>query len=165
MVALGRWRLFWWFERPKPQAELLRWNNSAAALWVGGFRRRNDALPVFRRLLAQHHVTDEWRSGDDGLIRLVTDAVARDRLLVYEWRPQREGGGTNPEETQTLAPAFPLEERRVASSSQEQAPDTPLFPDDAELVAIAGVLKSASEAGIPFCEECAKAAAARKGSA
>ncbi len=115
--------------------------------------------------MAQHHITDIWRSGDDGLLKLVTDSIVRRRLLVYEWRPERDGGGSNPEETQSLAPAFPLEDRRVASSRPDQAPDAALFPEDAELEAIAGVLRSAAEAGIPFCEECAKAAAARRGTA
>ncbi len=165
MVSLGRWRIFWWFERPEPSPELVRWSSSAASLWIGGFRRRNDALPILRRLMAQHHITDIWRSGDDGLLKLVTDSIVRRRLLVYEWRPERDGGGSNPEETQSLAPAFPLEDRRVASSRPDQAPDAALFPEDAELEAIAGVLRSAAEAGIPFCEECANAAAARRGTA
>jgi hypothetical protein len=35
-----------------------------------------------------------------------------------------------------------------------------VFPNDADLAAIADALKKASQAGVPFCEECAKAAAA-----
>jgi hypothetical protein len=125
------------------------------------FRRRNDALPILRRLLAQHHTVNFWRWGDEGLLRQIGDGVAKGRLLLYEWRPQRGGGGTNQDETPALAPAFPLEERRSPASRPEQSPDVSVFPDDAELVAIADVLKAAAEDGVPFCEECAKAAAAR----
>ncbi len=164
MVSLGRWRLFWWYERPKPSAELIAWDRAAASLWVLGFRRQSDALPALRRLLSQHHTVTFWRWGDDSLLKQVADGVANKRLLVYEWRPERGGGDLGDESpAPVLAPAFPLEERRVTTGPAGPAPDVPIFPEDAELVAIAAVLKAASEDGVPFCEECAKAAAARRG--
>jgi hypothetical protein len=162
MVPVGRWRLYWWFERPEPSEELIPRSGPAAVTWMRRFRRRNDALPILRRLLAQHHTVNFWRWGDDGLLRQLADGVARGRLLVYEWRPVRGGGGTNREDTgPVLGPAFPLEERRGSAGRAEQSPDVSLVPNDAELVAIAAVLKAAAQDGVPFCEECAKAAAAR----
>ncbi len=164
MVSLGRWRLFWWFERPQSSAELIPCTSPVAWQWMRSARRGNDALPVLRRLLAQNHPVS-CRVSDDGLIKLLGNALATRRLLVYEWRPAREGGGTNTDDSPpaNLAPAFPLEERRTSSGPSEPPPDAALFPENAELVAIAAVLTAAAEDGVPFCEECAKAAAARRG--
>ncbi len=154
--------MYWWFERPEPSEELIPWKSAAATLWVRRFRRRNDALPTLRRLIAQQRTVRTWRWGDDGVLKELTDALAKGRLLMYEWRPIRGGGGVNQEDTPpALGPAFPLEERRTAPAPGEATSDTALFPEDAELAAIAAVLKAAAEEGVPFCEECAKAAAAR----
>jgi hypothetical protein len=56
--------------------------------------------------------------------------------------------------------AFPLQERRAPAPSSAPRPDPPSFPPDADLAAIAAIQQEAAELGIPFCEECAKAAAA-----
>jgi len=55
--------------------------------------------------------------------------------------------------------------RPAARSTTSPAPsqDQPSFGKEADLIAMAGVLKSASESGTPFCEECAKAEAAAGG--
>ncbi len=49
---------------------------------------------------------------------------------------------------------------RSSSTPAPKAAEPPSFGREADLAAMAGVLKAAAETGTPFCEECAKAAAA-----
>jgi hypothetical protein len=53
--------------------------------------------------------------------------------------------------------------RAAPAPSAPKAAEQPSFGKEADLVALAGVLTSASEEGTPFCVECAKAAAAAGG--
>jgi hypothetical protein len=64
-------------------------------------------------------------------------------------------------------PAFAPVPRRVPRPSQPpaatEAPENSTLAGNADQNAIAAVLKQAAEDGVPFCEECAKMAAAKAG--
>ena len=159
MVATGRWRFYWREERPE-ESERLKLREGRFAL-LRGVRTQGPALAALRRLLARHPAGSLWRLTDDAVLKLLEQRLSDGRILLYEWVPERGGGSSEPEVA--IGPAFPLEERRV-SAPAPPPPDPAVFPDDAELAAIADGLKKASESGVPFCEECQKAAAARQGS-
>ena len=59
------------------------------------------------------------------------------------------------------AKPFPMADRsqKAQAASSTATTDASSFPSDVHLVALAQVLKQASQAGVPFCEECAKAQA------
>jgi hypothetical protein len=57
------------------------------------------------------------------------------------------------------APPFPKERRRPSPQQRRgPEPDAPLFPSDIDPMAIAAAQKQAAALGIPFCEECLRAA-------
>ena len=64
----------------------------------------------------------------------------------------------------TPAPVAPRRTPAPAAPSQP-TPQYSTFPPDADAAAIAGVLQDAAQDGVPFCEECMKAQAARDGAA
>ncbi len=154
MVAVGRWRFYWREEKPEESKELKPREGPFG--WVRSLRTQSHAVASLRRLLARHPAADLWRLNDDGVVRLLEQRLAAGRILLYEWVPER-GGGERQEESSTAAPAFPLDERRRQAAPASPPPDAALFPEDASLEAIAGVLKQAAESGTPFCEECQKA--------
>lgn len=66
--------------------------------------------------------------------------------------------------TPAAAPAAPRRTPTPVSSSPP-TPQYSTFPPDIDAAAIARVLQDAARDGVPFCEECMKAQAARDGSA
>jgi hypothetical protein len=88
------------------------------------------------------------------------------RLAQGLWRvhrPAREWVRASLAAEPDAGPAFPLDARSSPPPpSAAPPPEGSTFPNDADLAAIAAVQKAAAEMGIPFCEECAKAAAAGK---
>ena len=66
--------------------------------------------------------------------------------------------------TPTAAPVTPRRSPAPVSSSPP-TPQYSTFPPDVDAAAIARVLQGAARDGVPFCEECMKAQAARDGAA
>ncbi|HWC99975.1 MAG TPA: hypothetical protein VG456_24615, partial [Candidatus Sulfopaludibacter sp.] len=99
-----------------------------------------------------------FREEDDAILQLTASRLARGI-----WRARRPVWIVLPfsQAAEEAAAPFPLDER-PAPRPAAPAPmmDQPDFPDDADLYAIARSQRLAAELGIPFCEECAKAAAA-----
>ena len=158
MISFSRWRLYWFHERPEPSEE---WTDPAFLLpgpWLRSFRDKYVLIPALRRLLIQDGV-ELSRISDDGILKLVTRKleIGQIGVLQRKWKdesqmPQGDGDREKP-------PPFPKAERTAPKTSSAPLPED-VFPRDADLAAIADVLKNASKAGTPFCEECAKAAAA-----
>lgn len=73
---------------------------------------------------------------------------AKERIV---WGASREPGEAAP---------FALADRRAPAIPQRSAPEASVFPDDVDFAAIAQAQKEAAELGVPFCEECARAAQA-----
>ncbi|MBL8173139.1 MAG: hypothetical protein JNK48_00630 [Bryobacterales bacterium] len=100
---------------------------------------------------------------DDEVVQSMTQHLGMKMVHVCEKEVslllQRTEGHSLPGGESTAPPVS----RSTAPPPTTPAPrqqDQPSFGKEADLVALAGVLKSASETGTPFCEECAKAAAA-----
>ena len=98
---------------------------------------------------------------DDELLRDIATKLRLGDLRVCERVPEGHAGGAQDD---PRAPAFDPSERR-----QYEAPPPPRRPkdedsfEDADLIAIADAQKAAAEAGVPFCEECARAEAEAAG--
>jgi hypothetical protein len=101
---------------------------------------------------------------------LIADLLARGHWHVHApARMEEQGGGQLDAEEPDIAE---IEQAPVAASSSDPAPKPALPPEEGSLprnadeAAIAAAMKLASELGIPFCEECARAAMQRaKGAA
>jgi len=95
---------------------------------------------------------------------LMVDLLARGVWHVHApERPEDQGGGQSEAEEADIAE---IEQAPAASSSSDAArpappPEEGSLPRNADEAAIAAAMKLASQLGIPFCEECAKAALKR----
>ncbi|MFN7935442.1 MAG: hypothetical protein U0R19_19085 [Bryobacteraceae bacterium] len=102
---------------------------------------------------------------DDEVARTVAHEISWKRVHVCVKEAQliaeRTDGHSYAGASQEAAPP-PRPANRAAPppSNAPKTNDQPSFGKEADLVALAGVLTSAAESGTPFCEECAKAAAA-----
>jgi hypothetical protein len=83
--------------------------------------------------------------------------------LQLIWR-QRERTAITPPAPTGPAPA-PLAPRRRPPPSSTPSPQYSTFQPDLDAAAVAQGLKSAAQAGVPFCEECRKAEQARQSTA
>lgn len=102
---------------------------------------------------------------DDEVARTLSHEISWNRVHVCVNEVQLIAERTDGHSYAGAAEPAPPPPRAAARStpSPSSAPkpsDQPSFGKEADLVALAGVLTSASESGTPFCEECAKAAAA-----
>jgi hypothetical protein len=99
---------------------------------------------------------------DDGLLRWAAMQFASGRLRVCtESVTVPDVGDPTPKSGPVAAPperAFPLPDRSQKSQSVSRTDDQSAFPADVALAEVAETLKQASRAGVPFCEECLKAA-------
>jgi len=122
--------------------------------FLNQFRDNVFAQQTFRRLLgATHPFADEDSVPQDVALR-----IGRGTWLVRQPTFQLYPSGGKPAAAE--APAFPKEERSAGPSSP--AGDPPVFPSDIDPAAIAQAQKDAAAAGVPFCEECVKAALAQQ---
>lgn len=100
--------------------------------------------------------------GDDEVLHTMSHHVGLRMVHICEKEIplllQRTDGHAPPEAEPEAPPPPRTASRSTAPSQQTQ--EQPSFGKEADLIAMAGVLKSAAETGTPFCEECAKAAAA-----
>lgn len=132
----------------------LRGNDDVAAQWLRDFCEDADLTNEFRRVLDMPFGWEAWELWDQVAMRLAAGVW---RLRRPAWKFQPGALAEKPD----AGPAFPLDERRSSNSASSQSGEPPTFPNDADLAAIADNQREAAELGIPFCEECAKAAAAR----
>jgi len=155
-VAIGNagWYLCGWGDAPEAGAVELAGREALAVQWLNQFHGDAFALRAMRGLLGATH---PWCSDEQVL------ADAAWQLSRGLWKARRvaldlyPAGG--PPGADAAAP-FPKEERRAPSSSSSPGADPPVFPGDIDPAAIAQAQKEAAALGIPFCEECLRAALA-----
>jgi hypothetical protein len=150
-VSIGKWSLFWRYERGEPSEEFEAFDPRSAHLWLRTLRTHRDSLPALRRLLAQDGLSDLWRFTDEAVVELTGRKVEAGQIRVLVQPEEDHTSHTQASLDNNTVP-FQREERTSRpSSSASKAPvveDT--FPDDAHLVAIAGVLQEAARSGAPF---------------
>jgi hypothetical protein len=162
VVALRNWRFYWWNENVGHSPLLYALPRPIPTEWLDNLKRAGDGLPAVRRLLSREPGIGRTPLTDDALMKLLAEKLEKGQILVYEFRPRGGGGVSQPEES-TDAPAFPLDERKKGYAPERAAAEVPLFPDDVHFAAVAAVLQDAAVRALPFCEECARAAAKQTG--
>ena len=154
-VLLGRgdWYLCDETDQPEVDFEEFQGDEALALQWLDQFRYDMVLYPELRRLFDLPWSAEDWE-----VRQQIASCLARG-----VWRARRPvepiitwAAAAKPD----VAAAFPLDERRAPTSSRPSAPDPGIFPDDVDFAAIAAIQREAAELGVPFCEECARAAAA-----
>jgi hypothetical protein len=157
-VPLGRdeWWLSSWEDPGRPDKFRFQADDALATQFLNDYGEDINLLNDLRREL---DLGDEFDEAD------VQEQIAA-RLAQGLWRVHRPAraivrGALAAEPD--AGPAFPLDARSAPPPpSASPVPEGSTFPNDADLAAIAEVQKAAAAMGVPFCEECAKAAAAGK---
>jgi len=156
MIWLGhrRWKLCWL--RPCWECDqLLNLRDRSRALrWLRQFQTDPLDIAALRALLSQRDGAALWRLEDAEVIRLVAEKLVIGQLQACAIVQPRVLITTIPEEPP--APELPLTKKFVATSEPPRVIEPPVFPDEADLVAIAEAQKEAARLGIPFCEECVR---------
>jgi hypothetical protein len=139
-----------------------------ARLWLQRFKSDPAALYEIRRLAAEagtwwplHKATHD--QAIDWMARLLADGEWHVHAPVMAEGGGGASGDSAPQEEEDLAEIVSSLPR---SSDAPEPPPPPqeeaLLPRDADEAAIAAAMKLASQLGIPFCEECARAALKRQ---
>ena len=153
-VPLGRsgWYFCDWDDDP-PTAEYREFHGSetSALQWLGQFRQDSAAMNDLHQLWAK---TSSELLTDEEVLRQVSWWLRIGKVKARQPLTPIMGGGSVPS---IEAPAPPPRRREEAPAPTKEEETL-----DADLVAIASVLRGAAENGTPLCEECARAAAARE---
>ncbi len=113
------------------------------------------AQRTFRRLIGATHPCYD----DESVFQDIANRIGRGIWLVRQPTFHLFPSGGKP--VAATAPAFPKEDRAASAPSSSPSGDAPVFPNDIDPAGIAQAMKQAAESGVPFCEECARAAAAQ----
>lgn len=130
--------------------------DAAQALqFLGSFKTDAAAMARLRRLVSQRcEMGDVSRIPDDRILVQVAGLLGSGDLLAgYQWHEPIELPGEGGEEAPP-APAAPP----APPARERQEPDPPTFGAQHDGAGQAQGLLAAAESGMPFCEECARAA-------
>jgi hypothetical protein len=125
---------------------------SHARQFLSQFKSDPVAMASLRTLVGER----DWlhspaRLSDDEVIKAVGSLLARGDLVAgFEWKPRIKAPVK--EEAEAAGAASPSRE------PQAQEPDPNTFGGDHDAAAQAAALSAAAQSGVPFCEECARAA-------
>ena len=161
LVAFGRnnWYLCERNDKPEFPFWEFRGTTPHALRWLRQFQDDCFAMTVLRRLFPT------WNAGldeeDEERLGLLSRRLGAGSLRAVQ-RLERTAAALTSKDS-GIGPAFPLEERRQAAAPAAAGADAPTFPPDADPAAIAAVQRQAASQGVPFCEECLKAALAAGG--
>jgi hypothetical protein len=153
-VPLGRdeWYLCDETDKPKIDYVEFRGDEALALQWLDQFRSDVALCAGMRGLfdLPFHYEDSQIRQQIASRLARGVWRARRPAKKPIAWGPSREPA---------TAP-FALADRRAPTASRTSAPEASVFPDDVDFAAIAAAQKEAAELGVPFCEECARAALA-----
>jgi hypothetical protein len=159
VLSAGDWKLHEWDEDPKEDEEFPPYDPKHALDWVKAAWGDPNLVRNVRRMVARSTHTDVFRLPDHAIRKLAAREIEYGRFRILA-RYIPTPAGIVSEGSEISTPLLPP--RRSPSSSPSAPADEQTFPPDADAVAIAAVLQDAANSGVPFCEECAKAAAAQK---
>ncbi|HEY2014100.1 MAG TPA: hypothetical protein VGH38_11410 [Bryobacteraceae bacterium] len=124
--------------------------------FLGGFQRDLLVLERLRNLLRQRHGDAEFLRLTDAEILVGVAKLLRAEELIVGFRSPPPGSFTGEKSTPTPDFDAPPAPRTAAAPVVEQEKPTFANPDGARQ---AKALEDAARKGLPFCEECARAAA------
>jgi hypothetical protein len=158
------WILHHWSRCPNPDG-LLRFHHRDAALtWLLRFRSDLLAMSVLRELARDCHPAQwAWRFKEEDFLRHLAGVLAEQWHVHLLDRPVfagRAAAGTAPVSKDLPVPRWrPAPREAAAPALPPPEPDTLAAATDG--AATAAALCRAADLGVPFCEECQKAAMAR----
>lgn len=151
-----------------PQTFLMK-SQASAEMAIISLKRDAAAVSVLRNLAFRDGVGAGVSLTNDAVLKWVASQLASGRLRMCQTLignmaalagDPATTSGTNsaPPATQAERP-FPLADRS-SKTQKSSAPvaDQSSFPGEVQLAALAQALAEASQSGVPFCEECMKAA-------
>lgn len=130
--------------------------DAAQALqFLGSFKTDAAAMAHLRRLVSQRcEMGDVSRVSDDRILEQVAALLGSGELLAgYQWHEPIQLPGEGGEEAPPAPAAAPPPQAR-----ERQEPDPPTFGPLHDGAGQSQGLLAAAESGVPFCEECARAA-------
>lgn len=150
------------------QSSLMK-NHAAAELAIISLKRDPAAISMLRTAALRDGLGSGVAFTNDALLKWVASQLASGRLRVCQTSVNKTAATTGDPATNSGAnsappgaqppKAFPLADRSSKTTkSSGPAADQSSFPSDVQLTALAQALAEASQAGVPFCEECMKAA-------
>jgi hypothetical protein len=155
-VRLGRsgWYFCAWCDPPPEEEDCLQFRGSEtdAQQWLGRFRHDPFAMNDLHALWLR---TSNERLTDDQLVQMLSWWLRTGRIRAYHPWMEIQGGGMD-ESQPSPAPA----PRQATSTSPPPTSESATLPPDADAGGIAAAQRDAADDGTPFCEECARAAAA-----
>jgi hypothetical protein len=135
------------------------------------FKTRDQAGEVAARLAEHGSVAARLRElsrmiANHGLVAWTTEQLLAGNIKVL-WRDRAPYGAASappPPAVSSSSPQLSLVRRAPAAPATE-APEDSTFPPNLDVAAVVAGLKAAANDGVPFCEECAKAAEAERNGA
>ena len=152
-IGGAKWKFYWWYESDCPAGSPRFRDRVSARMWLRQFQTDSFDLRALRSELAKHRSPGLLRFSDEEVLELVAHKLVTGEIRVCRSQPEaapvRFGEASRPPEA--AASPFPLQGRRAASKSTSAPPEEePVFASNADLVAIAAVLKDAARLGTPF---------------
>lgn len=148
-------------------------DRKAAAFWLMQFKSDLSAMANFRTLAASSSDAGPAliRSNDNEVLKILSSLLDRGILHAHSLPAPatafRFGQSSAVSGKETPAARSPNTSQRASTQPQPSTAPQKLAEEDdtfsytTDGAATAAVLRSAAASGVPFCEECAKAAAAR----
>ena len=136
----------------------------AAKQWLAPCVGDDAAMGALRTLaLSLGDGTDWSRADDHHLLDHLSAAVVHGRLHAGPAAPPRLRRMVTAAAPAPAPPPPPASSARAAASESAPPPVVETtFGSDVDVAAMVAVLQQAAQDGVPFCEECAKAAAQRQ---
>lgn len=150
-IRFGRGSFYQFFRREDIR---LHWDMHSAVQFLNRFRSDSVAMDSFRRqVLTKGTNASASKLPDEEVIQSLARMMARGEVLVALPNRERRPDTLNAEQPEAKSEA-PKE-----TKTKEAVADEPTFESNHDGVAQADVLRAAAATGIPFCEECERAAA------
>jgi hypothetical protein len=160
-IQLGywRWKLFRWSDHPNPY----RNSPDLALAWLTQFQSNSIIMQEFRDLLGPS-LNGSYSSPDPQIVlKQIAEKLSTGEIQACA-QPcgpviSNVMGSITEETEEDIAPLVKSKPAPAPDPEPAPEPESTLSPD-CDPAATAQALKDAAEEGVPFCEECAKAAAA-----
>lgn len=129
-------------------------------LWLQQFKGDSFKVRTLRDVLRNHISLPLSQMADQVVCEQVAELFTSRRLHIHQKKVEAPAGGVAPEPEKYVA--FPFTGRRPRAPEPLPPPplDPPTFSPNVEVSSQVAALVAAAAEGIPFCQECQKAAVA-----
>jgi hypothetical protein len=153
-IGGGKWKFYWSYEAGCPPGSPRFSDDLWALRWLQQFNADGFSAAAFRSMLANNRSPGLQCFSEEEVLRLVAHKLVTGEIRISGTQPETSPAAALRPPDKELSPAFPLGERKTASSatSGSSAPyeEEAVLASNADLVAIAAVLKEAARVGTPF---------------